>query len=62
MSRRDGFAKGICKTERNSCDSQTPRPQTSGLEKKYDEQFRVVFEAIRQLMINEEKPKRRIGF
>ena len=32
------------------------------LEKKYDEQFRVVFEAIRQLMIPPEPPKRRIGF
>lgn len=29
-SRRDGFAKGICETERNSCDAQGPRPQTSG--------------------------------
>ena len=33
------------------------------LEKKYDEQFRVVFEAIRQLMTPPEPPpKRRIGF
>jgi hypothetical protein len=32
------------------------------LEKKYDGQFRVVFEAIRRLMIEEEKPKRPIGF
>jgi hypothetical protein len=32
------------------------------LEKKYDGQFRVVFEAIRQLMIPPEPPKRRIGF
>lgn len=33
------------------------------LEKKYDEQFRVVFEAIRQLMAPPEpQPKRRIGF
>lgn len=32
------------------------------LEKKYDEQFRVVFEAIKQLMIPLEQPKRRIGF
>ena len=32
------------------------------LEKKYDGQFRIVFEAIRQLMKEEEKPKRRIGF
>jgi hypothetical protein len=32
------------------------------LESKYDEQFQVVFEAIRQLMSQEEAPKRRIGF
>jgi hypothetical protein len=33
------------------------------LEKKYDSQFRVVFDAIRQLMApSEVKPKRRIGF
>jgi hypothetical protein len=32
------------------------------LEKKYDGQFQIVFEAIRQLMTIEEKPKRKIGF
>jgi phage regulator Rha-like protein len=32
------------------------------LEKKYDKQFASVFEAIRQLMIPPEKPKRQIGF
>ena len=32
------------------------------MEKKYDKQFKIVFEAIRQLMIEEEKPKRQIGF
>ena len=32
------------------------------LEKKYDNQFKVVFDAIRQLMIVPEKPKRPIGF
>jgi hypothetical protein len=32
------------------------------LEKKYDAQFRVVFDAIRQLMLPPEKPKRNIGF
>ena len=31
------------------------------LEKKYDAQFRVVFDAIRQLMQPPEKPKRQIG-
>ena len=32
------------------------------LEKKYDAKFRVVFEAIRRLMKEEEKPKAPIGF
>jgi len=33
----------------------------SALEKKYDKQFKVVFDAIRELMIPPEKPKRQIG-
>lgn len=33
-----------------------------GLEKKYDAQFKVVFDAIRQLMAPPEPKKRRIGF
>jgi hypothetical protein len=32
------------------------------LEKKYDAQFRVVFDAIRQLMAPPESKKRKIGF
>ena len=32
------------------------------MEEKYDEQFRVVFEAIKQLLKDDEKPKQRIGF
>ncbi len=32
------------------------------MEAKYDEQFQVVFEAIRQLLEEDEKPKRKIGF
>jgi len=32
------------------------------LEKKYDEQFKVVFDAIRALMAPAQKPKRKIGF
>ena len=34
----------------------------TALENKYDEQFKVVFDAIRVLMTEDEKPKRRIGF
>ena len=32
------------------------------MEKKYDEQFKVVFDAMRALMVETEKPKRKIGF
>jgi len=32
------------------------------MEKKYDQQFMVVFDAIKQLLIPPEKPKRKIGF
>ena len=32
------------------------------LEKKYDEQFQIVFDAIRQILTPPEKPKRGIGF
>jgi hypothetical protein len=32
------------------------------MEKKYDAQFRVVFDAIRELMIPPERDKRKIGF
>lgn len=32
------------------------------LEKKFDGQFQIVFEAIRQLMVIEAKPKKKIGF
>jgi hypothetical protein len=32
------------------------------MEMKYDEQFRVVFEAIRQLMTPPEPPRKKIGF
>jgi hypothetical protein len=34
----------------------------SELERKYDGQFQIVFEAIRQLIEVEEKPKKKIGF
>ena len=32
------------------------------MERKYDSQFKVVFDAIRQLMTPPDPPKRRIGF
>lgn len=32
------------------------------MEKKYDEQFQVVFDAIKQLIVEENKPRKTIGF
>ena len=32
------------------------------MEEKYDEQFNIVFEAIKQLLTQEEKPQKKIGF
>ncbi len=32
------------------------------MEKRYDEQFKVVFDAIRALMTPPEKPQKKIGF
>ncbi|MFH1076837.1 MAG: ORF6N domain-containing protein [Pseudomonadota bacterium] len=32
------------------------------MEKKYDQQFQIVFEAIKQLLSEENKPKKKIGF
>jgi len=31
-------------------------------EKKYDSQFQIVFEALRQILEGEEKPEKKIGF
>jgi hypothetical protein len=38
------------------------RRKIAEIEKKYDCQFKIVFDAIRQLLTPPEKPKRRIGF
>lgn len=38
------------------------RRKIEDMESKYDEQFRVVFKAIRQLLAAEKKPERKIGF
>lgn len=32
------------------------------MEEKYDQHFKIIFEAIKRLMVEEEKPKREIGF
>jgi hypothetical protein len=38
------------------------RKKIEEMEKKYDHQFAIVFEAIKKLLEPPEKPKRRIGF
>ena len=38
------------------------RQKIEDMEAKYDEQFRIVFEAIKQLLKEEDQPKRKIGF
>ena len=38
------------------------RRKMAEIEKKYDHQFKIVFDAIRQLLMPPEKPKRLIGF
>jgi len=38
------------------------RRKIEDMESKYDEQFRIVFEAIKQLLKDDDKPKKRIGF
>ncbi len=38
------------------------KQKIEAMEKKYDKQLRGIFEAIKHLLIDEEKPKRRIGF
>lgn len=38
------------------------RRKIEAMERKYDHQFKVVFDAIKQLLEVESKPKRKIGF
>ena len=38
------------------------RRKIEDMESKYDEQFRIVFQAIKQLLKEEDKPKQKIGF
>jgi len=38
------------------------RQKIEAMEAKYDEQFQVVFEAIKQLLQEDDQPKRKIGF
>ena len=38
------------------------KKKIESMEKKYDEHFQIVFEAIKQLIETDEKPKKKIGF
>lgn len=38
------------------------KKKIESMEKKYDQQFQIVFEAIKQLLEEDEKPKKKIGF
>ena len=38
------------------------RKKIESMEQHYDRQFKAVFDAIKQLLVEDEKPKRRIGF
>jgi len=38
------------------------KKKIESMEKKYDENFKIVFEALKQLLDTDDKPKRRIGF
>ena len=38
------------------------KKKIESMEKKYDKQFKIVFDAITQLLAEDEKPKKKIGF
>lgn len=38
------------------------RFKLEGLEKRFDEQFKVVFDALRRILVTDETPKTEIGF
>jgi len=57
-SRRIILVHGIRKKTR----ALSARDRVIALERKYDEQFKVIFDAIKALMKSPEQPKKRIGF
>ena len=38
------------------------KKKIESMEKKYDQQFQIIFEAIKQLLATDEKPKKKIGY
>ena len=54
--------RAFTKLRRMLADTVEIREKLNDMEKRYDENFRIVFEAIRQLFTEEEKPKTKIGF
>jgi hypothetical protein len=45
-----------------SIDHKDLKQKIIAMERKYDKQFQIVFEAIKQLLEEDEKPKRKIGY
>jgi len=62
MSRRDGFATAFVHLRRMLASNQELARKLAALERKYDAQFRTVFDAIRRMMIPPETKRRPIGF
>ncbi len=52
----------IASLKRGQHSKYLPFVQYEQMEKKYDKQFQIVFEAIKELMREDEKPKKKIGF
>ncbi len=62
MSQGDGSPRAFVKLRQIAASNEKLAKKVEELEKKYDTQFKIVFDAIRQIMRPPEKPKRRIGF
>jgi len=54
--------KAFVRLRKLLADHKDLQKKIDAMEEKYDEQFRVVFEAIKQLLKDDDKPKRKIGF
>jgi ORF6N domain. len=62
MSRRDGFATAFVRLRQMLATNEELAHKLDLLEKKYDMQFKVVFDAIRELTTPPEPKRRPIGF
>jgi GrpB-like predicted nucleotidyltransferase (UPF0157 family) len=62
MSQRDGFATAFVRLRRMLASNEELARKFAAIERKYDAQFKTVFDAIRRLMIPPETKRRPIGF